>query len=96
MEDMCDDEDCTDDAEWTIVEKAPDGKEHEHQLCKDHMQTFVKTMNEQKADPNANKIVKLEPYVPEDEDDEDEDDDEEDEEDELEDGAAGGIDGRAR
>jgi len=71
MEDMCEDADCTDDAEFVLKTKDASGKIEEKQLCSDHMKTYAA-----QAKTDGKTVIDLSAYEGEDDDD-DEDEDEE-------------------
>lgn len=71
MDDSCEDEDCVDDAEWTLSYKDKDGKGHAHNLCGEHLKSFVERL---KANPSEAKEVNIVPYESDEDEDEDDDD----------------------
>lgn len=74
MEDMCADDDCTDDAEWVLKVKDPTtGKIAEEQYCNDHMKKYAA-----KAKADGKVVIGLDAYEGDEEDDDDEDEDAED------------------
>lgn len=75
MDIPCEDDSCMDDALWRVKEKDAAGKEHEHELCEDHMKAFVASSKERGVS-----IIGIDKI--EDEDDEDIDEAEGDEDDE--------------
>jgi hypothetical protein len=83
MEGMCENEDCTDDAEWTITKKK-DGKDIETtDACGDHMKELLK---DAAAKPVAGITYAVAPYEDPDDDEDDDDDDDSDEPEEEEEG----------